>query len=342
MNLYDLTPVESGKLPLANYTWLVNDLTSTDTFHTGEWQSIRTAGSKLHETHELQDVMICFDPVPRDLNQLVPFIDHSWADDHFSERVSGTPHNPPPSHLSWPYAVRGNAMHTRPPRISQGATGPTVRLPDQFDHTYPERFWPQHAGHSHEAASRHEGFMAAIADTSNRIPPAGHNHNQIDLMSDQSLTPIDTVDEFCGGTPGIRFHYGDLSDVVDLLVRSPLTRQAYLPVWFPEDTGAVDSQRVPCTLGYHFMIRDGKLSCRYYLRSCDIYRHFSNDMYLAARLQRWVCDEVNRRSHESKLTQGTQFSEMALRPSRLIVHIASLHAFLGDVPRIKQRLEKLP
>ena len=27
-------------------------------------------------------------------------------------------------------------------------------------------------------------------------------------------------------------------DVIDLLEREPFTRQAYLPIWFPEDTGA--------------------------------------------------------------------------------------------------------
>src|SRR5690606_3302482 len=55
---------------------------------------------------------------------------------------------------------------------------------------------------------------------------------------------------------GIRYPYGDLDDVVDLLRRDPLTRQAYFPVWFPEDTGAVHGGRVPCTIGYHFLFRD--------------------------------------------------------------------------------------
>jgi hypothetical protein len=50
---------------------------------------------------------------------------------------------------------------------------------------------------------------------------------------------------------GIRYNYGDLNDVVDLLARSPATRQAVLPVWFPEDTGAVHGERVPCS---HFSI----------------------------------------------------------------------------------------
>ena len=51
-------------------------------------------------------------------------------------------------------------------------------------------------------------------------------------------------------TKGIRYRYGDLNDVLDLLAREPYTRQAYLPVWFPEDTGAHHGERVPCTLGW--------------------------------------------------------------------------------------------
>ena len=31
-----------------------------------------------------------------------------WADDHFEERVCGLPLNPPPSHVNWPFAQRGN------------------------------------------------------------------------------------------------------------------------------------------------------------------------------------------------------------------------------------------
>jgi thymidylate synthase len=150
-----------------------------------------------------------------------------------------------------------------------------------FSHTYPERMWPRYAGNDHEY-----------------ILPTG---------------------EHATSNWGIRFQYGDLQDVVNLLVRSPLTRQAYLPIWFPEDTGAAHRQRVPCTLGYHFMIRNGAMSCRYYMRSCDLVRHFADDVYLAARLLQWVCDQVTTQNPESEYT-----------PSYLRMYIASLHAFAGD------------
>lgn len=117
---------------------------------------------------------------------------------------------------------------------------------------------------------------------------------------------------------GIRYAYGDLMDVVRLMQISPLTRQAYLPIWFPEDTGAVHGGRVPCTLGYAFLTREGKTQITYYIRSVDFVRHFKDDVYLALRLLQWVCGLI-----------GTT-------PSHLIMHIISLHIFEGDVPLLKR------
>ena len=91
---------------------------------------------------------------------------------------------------------------------------------------------------------------------------------------------------------GIRYAYGDLWDVVKLLHSQPNTRQAYLPVWFPEDTGVVHGERVPCSIGYHFIIRDNKLHIHYFLRSCDMLRHFRDDMWLTARLAQWVVEQL--------------------------------------------------
>jgi hypothetical protein len=141
-----------------------------------------------------------------------------------------------------------------------------------FDHTYPERFWPAY---------------------DNEILDAG---------------------QIAPRRRGIRFAYGDLQDVIELLQKSPMTRQAYLPIWFPEDTGVIENQRVPCTLGYHFQrdTRTGRLNITYMIRSCDIIRHFRNDVYMAIRLLQWVCDET------------TSY------PGELVMHIMNLHMMVGD------------
>jgi thymidylate synthase len=118
---------------------------------------------------------------------------------------------------------------------------------------------------------------------------------------------------------GIRYNYGNLRDVVDLLAKEPLTRQAYLPVWFPEDTGAT-GRRVPCSLGYHFIQRSGFFHIVYYIRSCDFTRHFRDDIYLTYRLWDWVLRELQKEHSFWKTVELGMFT----------MHISSLHMFIND------------
>jgi len=166
-----------------------------------------------------------------------------WASVHFAERVSGVPHNPPPSTALW---LPGNEKHT-----SDG----------KFSHTYPER-------------------MASS-----------------------------------GLHTGIRFEVGDLSHAVQLLKQEPMTRQCYIPIWFPEDlVAATKGERVPCTFGWHFIIRDSKMYCFYAMRSCDAYRHFHNDLYFANMLALWLRDQTG-----LDVEMGT-----------LTFHAVSFHIFMND------------
>lgn len=128
---------------------------------------------------------------------------------------------------------------------------------------------------------------------------------------------------------GIRFTLGDYNDVVQQLTDNLLTRQAYLPIFFPEDTGAKGSIRVPCTLGYLFEIQDNKLDITYYIRSCDIYRHFRNDVYMACRLLQ----------HTKMLLFNNGNTE--LKTGRLIMKIANLHLFVNDQYPFSKRESKL-
>lgn len=155
-----------------------------------------------------------------------------------------------------------------------------------FDHTYPERFWPRLAN---EGSTRPNGRQVFVP------------HN------------------------GIRFEYGDLWDLMEQLKRDPATRQAYLPVWFPEDTGLEVREpgaRVPCTLGYHFIQRNNQLHCIYYIRSCDFMRHFRDDVYMAARLTQWIARHLG-----------------SVSPGRLTMHITSFHVFEGDLPILRREFE---
>lgn len=234
---------------------MTQELAAAPVVKVGEWQAIQ-ADIPQAETIEVQDFSFQVDiPITQSAlaQEFMPNL--PWAEDHFQERISGSPLNPPPSSDWWPYAQRSNDQ---------------FKEREKFSHTYPERFWPR------------------------------------SLMPD-----------------GIRFRTGDLNDLVQLLLSRPGTRQAYLPVWFPEDTGATAGQRVPCTLGYHFLLRDGQLKIVYYIRSCDFYRHFRDDAYMAARLCQWVAEH------------------MAVMPGDLIMHISSLHIFGVERGKIVGEVEEL-
>jgi hypothetical protein len=255
------------------------------------WQSQPTQGRPgMGKTWELEDV--CFEvAVPEDtaLQTMLVKPNLPWADMHFDERVGGVPVNPPPSHRVWPFA--------------QGSNGEHVDDSQKFSHTYPERFWPKHAGTGHG--------------------PTSCNWH-------------DTTD-FCDLGPqyGVRFYYGDLSDVVRMLAGDPTTRQAYLPVWFPEDTGATDGQRVPCTLGYQFRIRGGRLNCTYNMRSCDYLRHMRDDVYMAMRLMKWVSDQLSEQAYEGREDL------LSIGLGTLAMNIGSLHIFDGDMPTMTSLVAEL-
>jgi thymidylate synthase len=159
----------------------------------------------------------------------------------------------------------------------------------KFNHNYMERYWPKYAGKTHD----------------------GH------LSQDNHL-----LENY-----GIRNNYGDLSDLIQLIVKEPLTRQAWLPIFFPEDTGISDGGRKPCTLGYQFIIRDNKLHIYYPLRSCDLMRHFRDDIYLTIRLGIFILDECRKYKPEV-------FNDISL--GSYTMHCTSLHIFEGDLAKLKK------
>lgn len=248
------------------FLMLTNGLLEAPRVDVGSWHAKNVSGKPDLVSKELANVAVevaCPDSIDELQKKIAPHL--PWAEDHFQERVGGVPVNPPQSAEQWSRGVDKHVVDQHR-TVNEGGVM-------KYTHTYPERFWPKHAG----------------------------DHPQRGL---ENL--------------GIRYAYGDLLDVVELMRRSPLTRQAYLPVWFPEDTGAVHGGRVPCTLGYHFLTRVGRTQITYYIRSVDFVRHFKDDVYLALRLLQWVCEHL-----------GTT-------PSFLLMHITSLHIFEGDVPILKR------
>lgn len=114
---------------------------------------------------------------------------------------------------------------------------------------------------------------------------------------------------------GIRFKWGNLGDAVELLKKEPNTRQCYIPMWFPEDLNAANKgERVPCTFGWHFMLRGKQLHCSYHMRSCDVVRHLHNDLFFANSLCLWLIDKAG----------------LDAKPGYLHFSSTSLHCFAND------------
>jgi hypothetical protein len=120
---------------------------------------------------------------------------------------------------------------------------------------------------------------------------------------------------------GIRYLYGDLNDVIERLYKNKSTRQAFLGIWHPEDQSN-NNVRVPCTIGYWFKVNNNKLDCTYLIRSCDIVRHFRNDIYLTYLLMRFVAVSI-----------GVEIG-------KLNMWVGSLHSFKSDFYYIKNTIIK--
>jgi thymidylate synthase len=161
---------------------------------------------------------------------------------------------------------------------------------ERFNHSYMERLWPKYA-------RRTTGGTLAKGKALRKYP----------LTDPRPLQ-------------GIGHSYGDLQDLVELLAKEPYTRQAYIPLFFPEDTGLGDSGRKPCTLGYQIIVRDSEAHIWYPLRSCDYVRHWADDCYMAVRLLLWVMEECRQRNSDWKQISCGTFS----------MHMTSLHIFSTD------------
>jgi len=87
--------------------------------------------------------------------------------------------------------------------------------------------------------------------------------------------------------------YYQIDSIVDILKTHPETRQAYLSIWDPiSDITALEQERVPCSLGYHFLLRNGKLNMLYLMRSLEVTKCLGNDIYTSTRLLEEIAQGV--------------------------------------------------
>lgn len=82
--------------------------------------------------------------------------------------------------------------------------------------------------------------------------------------------------------------------VIELLRTFPSSRQGLINIYDKnldhDNRGGI--ARVPCSLHYHVMIRNGQVDLTYVMRSCDFGEHFMYDMVLACLLQNFIAERL--------------------------------------------------
>lgn len=248
--------------------------------HTQSWQGVDISNQPAGQMLELLNVQLHLPQVPRTLENLARDLDGSV--------------NLPWADNHFEERVCGYPLNPGTEWANWPDGQSAAKFLDEkgmFDHNYMERYWPKYSWPP-MATKNIDDYEAA-----ERSIPNWMSHLRT----------------------GIRFEYGDLGDLVKLLMREPDTRQAYLPLYFPEDVGR--SGRKPCTLGYQFILRENQLHIYYPMRSCDFYRHWGDDCYMTVRLGMWILDQLSTRDPETwaGVTVGS-----------FTMHCTSLHMFFND------------
>jgi len=150
-------------------------------------------------------------------------------------------------------------------------------------------------------------FKERVAEVDPPINPGNAYHLRIEVWQE-------FLDD-CGNfdyTYNERMSY-QISDVIEELKKHRLTRQAIIQVHDRKIDGKLMGvKRLPCSMFYQFMIRDGKLDVIYVMRSTDFVTHFQNDIYLAIKLQEYLATEVG------------------IAPGKFIMFASSLHIYQKD------------
>tara|TARA_R100000458_G_scaffold59951_1_gene73180 strand:- start:11386 stop:12117 length:732 start_codon:yes stop_codon:yes gene_type:complete len=106
-----------------------------------------------------------------------------------------------------------------------------------------------------------------------------------------------------------------LDNIIKELKEKPSTRQAILEMYNSkldmENWGG--KARIPCTMHYQMVIREGKLDLIYVMRSSDFLTHFANDQILAMEMQKYIANEVG------------------VEPGKYTFFTGSLHCFQRDL-----------
>lgn len=83
-----------------------------------------------------------------------------------------------------------------------------------------------------------------------------------------------------------------LMKIVETLKKDPDSRRAVVPIYWKEDA-VLDSNDIPCTIGFQFLIRNNKLDMIVNMRSNDIFLGFPYDIFNFTMWQEYVACKLN-------------------------------------------------
>lgn len=157
------------------------------------------------------------------------------------------------------------------------------------------------------------------AEFAERINPYLNNPGEAYRIRNDVWSPFLEPSGRFSYTYNERFRLGDqFTRVIEVLKTNIHTRQAVISIYNPildaERLGGY--QRVPCSMFYQFMVRNGELELFYVMRSCDFFTHFPYDQLLALRLLEIVGRDC-----------------LGLPRARFTHVITSLHGFRKDFPK---------
>jgi len=110
--------------------------------------------------------------------------------------------------------------------------------------------------------------------------------------------------------------FWQIKAVLEELKKHPDTRQAIIEVHdrTTDQFRMGGVARIPCSMYYQLMIRDGKLDIIYTMRSTDFYTHFKNDIWQAIKLREFFAEQLG------------------IENGKFIMFAGSLHAYKKDFP----------
>lgn len=106
-----------------------------------------------------------------------------------------------------------------------------------------------------------------------------------------------------------------VNKVIEMLTATPSSRNAIISIWdrqIDQDRFG-GKMRVPCSMYYQLLIRDGKLNMVYNIRSNDLMTHWCHDIWQAITLQQYIA------------------SKLDIQVGYFIQQIGSLHGYAKDL-----------